>query len=347
MTPFDNLANHKDNPQADIQLTKRANWYRCLNEPSSDYMPSVLLTFFLSLVIVLNILEVVLGSVPEFSEVMGDWVLLANIIFASIFIWEYLMRFWVAAEAPHEAILSQWQKRWIYLKSPMGLIDLFSFLPLLFLIILPGDVFGDFRILKLISMVRILKLTRYSASLLMLARVYRENKNTLLAAGLVMMILMFIAATGIFIFERAAQPVAFGSIPASMWWAFVTLTTVGYGDITPITIGGKMFGSVVMVCGVGIAAMPAGIFASSFVQLVREQEHERRRTRRMRSGKQIVDGVPVNGQSIKNDTTSEHDGVVSLQIDMSQSEQREVAYLVSEYGLTLEQAAGVVMHFRH
>jgi len=311
---------------------QREAWYRCLNEPSSDCYPSVLLTFLLSLVIILNILEVVLGSVAEFAAAMGDWVLLANYIFAAVFMVEYGLRLWVSADAPHEQDLSFWQKRWIYIRSPMGLIDLFSFLPLFLFAVLPGDILGDLRILKLVSMVRVLKLTRYSASLLMLARVYRENKNTLLAAGLVMMILMFIAATGIFIFERSAQPLDFGSIPASMWWAFVTLTTVGYGDITPITVGGKIFGSVVMVCGVGIAAMPAGIFASSFVQLVREQEHERRRKLRIRRGKLAV-------------MDSENQGV-ALQVDMSQSEQREVAYLVSEYALTLEQAVGVVMHFR-
>jgi len=322
-----------------MTTSKRALWYRCLNEPSVDYLPSMVLTFFLSLVIVLNILEVVLGSVAEFSKIMGGAVL-ANQVFALIFIIEYGFRYWVAAEAPHERALSSWKKRLLYVRSPMGLIDLFSFLPLILLVILPGDTLGDLRILKLISMVRVLKLTRYSASLLMLARVYRENKNTLLAAGLVMMILMFIAATGIFIFERNAQPVAFGSIPACMWWAFVTLTTVGYGDITPITIGGKVFGSAVMVCGVGIAAMPAGIFASSFVQLVREQEHERQRRRRIRGGRIVVNDVPIS-------QGDQPENVATLQVDMSQSEQREVAYLVSEFGLSLEQAAGVVMHFRH
>jgi voltage-gated potassium channel len=323
-----------------MSTTARAFWYRCLNEPSADFFPSLLVTAFLSLVILLNILEVVLGSLPGYKALMGEWLLLANIAFATVFVTEYLFRYWVAAEAPHEKPLSQFKKRWLYVRSPMGLIDLFSFLPLLILLLLPGDAFGDLRMLKLISMVRILKLTRYSASLLMLARVYRENKNTLLAAGLVMMILMFIAATGIYIFEKNAQPLDFGSIPACMWWAFVTLTTVGYGDITPITVGGKIFGSVVMVCGVGIAAMPAGIFASSFVQLVREQEHERRRKLRIRRGQlEVTAGKDVDS----NGKLSEP----SLHLSMSQSEQREVAYLVSEYGLTLDQATGVVSHFRH
>jgi len=316
-------------------MTKRSLWYSYLNEPSTENVWSMVITIFLSLAILLNILEVVLGSVAEFSIYMADWVLLANYSFATVFSLEYATRLWVAAESPHEKPLGTVKKRWLYARSPMGLIDLLSFLPILLWLILPSEMLGDLRILKLISMVRILKLTRYSASLLMLARVYRENKNTLLAAGLVMMILMFIAATGIFVFERYAQPDAFGSIPASMWWAFVTLTTVGYGDITPITVGGKIFGSVVMVCGVGIAAMPAGIFASSFVQLVREQEREQRMKRNK-----------CNSQGLATEVDSGQDRGELLHLDMSPSEQREVAYMMDEYHLSLNQAVGVVMHYR-
>lgn len=318
-----------------MSTSTRAFWYRCLNEPSIDFFPSLFVTAFLSLVILLNILEVVLGSVPGFRKEMSDWVMYANISFVFIFACEYLLRYWVAADAPHAKDMTSGRKRWLYVSSSMGIIDLLSFLPLLLLLLLPGDAFGDLRILKLISMVRVLKLTRYSASLLMIARVFRENKNTLLAAGMVMLILMFIAATGIYIFEKGTQPDAFGSIPMCMWWAVVTLTTVGYGDVTPITIGGQLFGSIVMVCGVGIAAMPAGIFASSFVQLVREQERERRRKLRIRRG------------HLKVEAGQDKDEEPSLHLSMTQSEQREVAYLVSEYGLTLDQATGVVAHFRH
>jgi len=316
-------------------MKKRSLWYSYLNEPSTDNFWSMFVTIFLSLAILLNILEIVLGSVAEFSVYMAEWIIFAYYCFAVIFALEYGARLWVSVEAPNEKPLSKMRKRWLYVRSPMGLVDLFSFLPILIWLILPSEMLGDLRILKLISMVRILKLTRYSASLLMLMRVYHENKNTLLAAGLVMMILMFISATGIFLCERYAQPDAFGSIPASMWWAFVTLTTVGYGDITPITIGGKIFGSVVMVCGVGIAAMPAGIFASSFVQLVKEQERERRRTRNKRKRQTFAGGEGLS-----------HEYGELEHLDMSPSEQREVAYLMDDYKLSLKQAVGVVMHYR-
>lgn len=316
-------------------MTRRNLWYNYLNEPSVNNFWSMFITVFLSVAIVLNILEVVLGSVAEFSIYMADWALLASYSFATIFALEYGLRVWVAAESPHEQSVGSAKKRWLYIRSSMGLIDLFSCLPIILWLVLPNEIFGDLRILKLISVVRILKLTRYSASLLMLARVYRENKNTLLAAGLVMMILMFIAATGIFIFERFAQPDAFGSIPASMWWAFVTLTTVGYGDVTPITVGGKIFGAMVMVCGVGVAAMPAGIFASSFVQLVREQERERRiKTNKSKR--------PVHMNKVARNSV----GGELQHLDMSLSEQREVTYLMDEHELSLKQAVAVVTHYR-
>ncbi len=90
---------------------------------------------------------------------------------------------------------------------------------------------------------------------------------------------MLISATGMFHMEHDAQPAAFSSIPASMWWAFATLTTVGYGDITPITTGGKMFGALITVVGVGMVALPTGILASAYTdQLRRRSETYRRQT---------------------------------------------------------------------
>ncbi len=310
----------------------RSKWHHCLNEPSADYWPSIFVTGLITILIVLNILEIILSSMNDFSVFMGDGVIYASYGFAIFFSIEYFMRVWVAAEVSYEKLHGAWQKRWKYIASPMGLVDLLSSLPLIIWLLLPTEQFADFRILKLISMVRVLKLTRYSSSLNMLFRVFLENKQTLFAAALVMMILMVISSAGIYMFERMAQPDDFGSIPSSMWWAFVTLTTVGYGDVTPITLGGKIFGSVVMVCGIGIAAMPAGIFASAFVGLVREKERERWVKARFRRS------------SIMSSThDSDHH---SLHLHMTRSEQREVNYLVEEHGLTIEQAEGVVSHFR-
>lgn len=310
----------------------RAIGYRCLNEPERQFWPSVLITCLIALVIVLNVIEVILSTVEGFAVAMGESLFYTSYFFALFFSLEFCLRVWAAADTPHEKRLSDWQKRWHYISSPMGLVDLLSSLPLLIWLLLPMDAWADLRILKLIAMVRVLKLTRYSSSLSTLAKVYRENQHTLFAAALVMLILMVLAAAGIYVFEHDIQPQGFGSIPDSMWWAFVTLTTVGYGDVVPMTLGGKVFGAVVMVCGVGIAAMPAGIFASSFVQLVREQEKERRFLSRVKHKSANIGGAGAAGEL--------------SHFHLSLSEQREVNYLMEEFGLTLEQSVGVITHFR-
>ncbi|MFC3152216.1 ion transporter [Litoribrevibacter euphylliae] len=316
--------------------TPRQRWFTYLNAPSVDNKPSVAISIFIATIIVLNILEVIIGSIPEYGFRMRAWYWLSSQVLVVFFAIEYLLRVWVAADTPHEKKCnSVWRKRREYILSPMGLVDLFSFLPFALIFVLPSSEFSDLRILKLFAMARLLKLTRYSTSLTILLRVYQENKQILLAALFIIMALTFVAAAGAYLFEHKAQPEVFGSIPAAMWWALVTLTTVGYGDVTPITLGGKIFGSVVIVCGVGVAAMPAGIFASSFVQLIKEQERQRRRDRREK------------GTSVLEKLKMKEPYHPQLHLELTRSEQLEVDYLMKEMDLTLDQAVGVVIHFRH
>ncbi len=313
--------------------TRRSNLYKLLNEPDPEDIPSMVVALAIAFVIVLNVIEVILSTMKGFSASMGNLSIYASYAFAIFFAVEYFLRVWVAADTPGEKPLTAWQKRRAYVRSPMGLVDLLSSLPLLLWTLFLLDQYADFRILKLIALVRIFKLTRYSSSLTMLVQVFQDNKHTLLAAVLVMLIMMVLAASGIYLFERDLQPESFGSIPDSMWWAFVTLTTVGYGDVVPMTFGGRVFGIMVMVCGVGVAAMPAGIFASSFVQLMREQEKERRFLNRFKQ-------KTLSAASLHTSADHHH-------FHMSMSEQREINYLMEEFGLTLDQAVGVISHFRH
>lgn len=316
-----------------MSTSLRTRTYKLLNEPEAEHVPALMTAYFIAFMIILNVLEVILSTLGSFAAAMGQLSFYASYVFALFFSLEFAFRVWAAADTPHEKKLTAWSRRWLYVRSPMGLVDLLSSLPMLVLLILPMDQFEDLRIIKLIALIRVLKLTRYSSSLNTLVQVFHDNKHTLVAAILVMLIMMVMAASGIYLFERELQPENFGSIPDSMWWAFVTLTTVGYGDVVPLTFGGKVFGVLVMVCGVGIAAMPAGIFASSFVQLVREQEKERRYLSRIKHK-----STNVAGKGAASELSHFH---------LSMSEQREVNYLMEEFGLTLEQAVGVVSHFRH
>ena len=98
--------------------------------------------------------------------------------------------------------------------------------------------------------------------------------QSLAAACFVLLTVMLLAASGMYFFERQSQPVAFGSIPAAMWWAFATLTTVGYGDVTPVTVGGKVFGALITVIGIGMVALPTGILASGYAQQIRVRSEQ-------------------------------------------------------------------------
>ena len=122
------------------------------------------------------------------------------------------------------------------------------------------------RVLRLFRLFRLLKLLRYSPALLTLKRVVAREYRALLGALLLMMMLMLFSAAIIYFLEREAQPDKFGSIPAAAWWALATLTTIGYGDIVPITPWGKVFGGIVMLFGLGMFALPIAILATGFSQ---------------------------------------------------------------------------------
>ena len=132
----------------------------------------------------------------------------------------------------------------------------------------------DLRILRVFRVLRILKIGRYSRSMQTLVTVLRNESHSLIAALSVLLLFTIIAATCIYYIEHAAQPDVFSSIPASLWWALVTLTTVGYGDAVPITALGKIFGGLITIMGICFYALPAGILSSSYtsqMQLKRDR----------------------------------------------------------------------------
>jgi voltage-gated potassium channel len=153
---------------------------------------------------------------------------------------------------------SPWAMRWQWMKSGGAIIDLLAILPAF----LNFFVHIDLRVLRILRLLRLLKLTRYFVSLQILLRVIQRERGSFQAVIFILVIMIVMTASGIYIVENKAQPEAFSSIPKSMWWAVVTLTTVGYGDVTPVTTVGKFLGALITILGVGIAALPAGILAS-------------------------------------------------------------------------------------
>lgn len=152
--------------------------------------------------------------------------------------------------------------------TPMAIIDLLAVLPVWFGII----VYRDFMILRGLRLVRVFKLTRYSRSMNLLTSVLKNESANIFSAFFVLSILIIIAATGMHLVEGEEQPMNFGTIPRAIWWATVTLTTVGYGDVVPITIAGRIFGIVILISGIGMAALPAGILAAGFTKEIQRRK---------------------------------------------------------------------------
>ena len=149
--------------------------------------------------------------------------------------------------------------------TPLAIIDLIAILPFFLGLYLSLDL----RFLRVLRLLRLFKLTRYSTAMGALLDVLQEEAQTLVAAFVVLLMMLVISASGIYLLEHKVQPEHFGSIPAAMWWSIITLTTVGYGDITPITPMGKFFGGIISLIGVGMVALPAAILASGFAENLR------------------------------------------------------------------------------
>jgi voltage-gated potassium channel len=212
--------------------------------------------------IALNVLAFVAESVePYGSRYRGlfDVLLYASL---GVFTLEYLLRVWACTQDSSGLYTHPVRGRIRYVLSPVMLIDLAAILPFY-----AGFVAGvDLRFLRLVRMLWILKITRYLPAMGTLRRVLKRERKTLAAVLVVMGIMLFIASSLMYLLEHERQPEKFASIPHAMWWGMATLTTVGYGDIAPVTGMGRTLGMVIMLLGIGTFALPAGILASAFAE---------------------------------------------------------------------------------
>ena len=161
-----------------------------------------------------------------------------------------------------------WRARLSYARSAPGLIDLLSVLPAFASVVVGVQL----RFFLLIRLVRFFKIARYSAGMRSLALVLEVERKALLASAVILLGFVVLSAAAMYAAEAEAQPDKLGSIPAAMWWAVVTLTTVGYGDIYPVTIVGRMVASVTMVFGLMMIALPVGILATGFAEEIHRRE---------------------------------------------------------------------------
>jgi len=225
---------------------------------------------FLSTMILLNLLAVSLESVDALSASYGTAFFAFEMVSVAIFGVEYALRIWSAAANEASKHSSPAKRRFEYIFSFTGLIDLIAILPSLLPLFL-GEI--DLRWLRVLRLVRLLKISHYSSALEDLIAAIRSEKSAFGAAMYLFFIALFASSSLMYVVEHQAQPENFSSIPTTMWWSLITLTTVGYGDVSPVTPVGKIVGAMTAMMGVCVVALLTGIVATAFSnQISRRQD---------------------------------------------------------------------------
>jgi voltage-gated potassium channel len=236
----------------------------------------------LIVLISLNVIAVIMESVPSFHQDYEQSFLIFEICSVSIFAVEYVLRVWSVPEQTDLDANRGFISRVRYMLTPMALLDLIVILPFFL-----GFFFQmDLRVLRVLRLFRVFRLSRYSSSMSVLVHVLKEESANIGAAMFVLMMMIILAANIVYLAEHDAQPEAFGTIPDALWWAVITMTTIGYGDVIPVTVIGRVCGAGIGILSVGMVALPAGILASGFNDALH---------RRRQQFKEMVDDAFMDG----------------------------------------------------
>ena len=220
---------------------------------------------FLFVLILLNIVAVCLETIDTLYVQYKTVFTLVELVSVAIFSLEYGLRIWSCAAAPDGKHTGAFSKRLAYVFSFTGIIDLLAILPSIIPLLLGGV---DLRWLRILRLMRLLKFSHYSSALEDLISAVRHESRSFVATLYLLVLALLISSAMIYVAEQEAQPEHFGSIPQAMWWTIVTLTTVGYGDIVPMTVAGKFIATLTALMGVCVVALLTGIVATGFTNQV-------------------------------------------------------------------------------
>ena len=245
-------------------MTLRRRLYLILEPNEKGGILETIFELILVGIIVLNILAIILESVNEFHveyQVLFHNFEIFSVVFFTI---EYILRAYSIVE--HPKYKHPIKGRLAYITSLIAIIDLLSFLPF-YITFLTVDL-RFLRIVRLMGLFRMFKITRYMQAINVMRRVIHERREQLVLCILLIVFTLIIISSIMFYIEHPYQPDKFSSIPATMWWGINTLTTVGYGDMIPITLAGKILGGMFAITGFGLLALPAGILSAGFFELI-------------------------------------------------------------------------------
>lgn len=225
------------------------------------------INIFIIVLILLNVIAVMLETVPVIHEPYKEFFHVFDVVSVTIFTIEYVLRVWSSNHDPQFGHSVKGRLR--YMLTPGALIDLIAIAPFYFYSVFTIDL-RVLRILRLLRFLRLFRLTSYMKATRLVVNVFKATKNQLLLALVLALFLIVISSSLVYFAEHLAQPEKFTSIPATVWWSVVTLTTVGYGDMIPVTMTGKIFTSVILLAGVALFALPAGIITAGFLEEIRK-----------------------------------------------------------------------------
>lgn len=217
--------------------------------------------YFIQFLIILSVITFSIETLPDISESTRFLLHATEVVCVIVFTIEYLARIYVA------------DRKLKFVFSFFGIIDLLAILP--FYLTFGVDL-RSLRLMRLFRLFRLLKLVRYNKAMRHFTEAMLLAKEQIILFMGVTLILIYFSAVGIYYFENEAQPDHFSSVFDSLWWSIVTLTTVGYGDVYPITVGGKVFTFFILLIGLGIVAIPTGIISSSLTKTIENKSQEKR-----------------------------------------------------------------------
>jgi voltage-gated potassium channel len=255
---------HKKNRA--IVLRQRA--YDVLEHGPIGHSRMRVVSRLLILLIVINLIAVVLESVPRYEHDYGRVFLVIEMVSLVVFTAEYLLRVWAAVEHAPYRHLAPIKARLQFIVSLSGIVDLVSVLPFWFAFFVPSEL----RVILIFRIVRFLKLARYSPAIRSLLDALYSERRALFGCVLILLGTALIAASLMHLAERGVQPDKLGTIPDAMWWAIVTLGTIGYGDVVPVTPLGKIIASITIFGGLIMIALPVGIIATAFSEQIHRRD---------------------------------------------------------------------------
>jgi voltage-gated potassium channel len=214
----------------------------------------------IEVLVVANLVALAFETLPTLSPFWREALWTFEVLCAAVYTVEYGVRLYLA------------RPRMKYVTSFYGIIDLLAILPFWLMAAFNLQAVRAFRLLRLL---RLFKLVRYTNAVHRFRRAFVIARDDLVLFGVIALIVLYLSAIGIYHFEHDAQPERFSSVFDSLWWALATLTTVGYGDIYPVTAGGRLFTFIVLVCGLGVIAVPSGLLASALSRVRAEEQAQR------------------------------------------------------------------------